>query len=126
MRSLLIALLIVFFAGVHTAAALGTVHAMADANAHSTSLDHDMPDMAEMSDMAEMADIAVSRHHGCCENAGKTGPSGKTSSCSADCASFYADSIVQLFSADGIPESTPLQKLSALKPSPIDQPPKHN
>lgn len=120
MRSLLIALLIVLLAGAHTAVAPSTVHAVADANAHSASLEHDM------SDMAEMADSAVSRHHGCCENAGKTGPSGKSSSCSADCASFYADSIVQLFSADGIPESTPLRKLSALKPSPIDQPPKHN
>lgn len=115
MRSLLVALLIVLFAGVHTAAAFGVAHVDADAIGHSASMQHDMP---------SMAGNANSHHLNCCEKAGKPGSSGKISSCSADCVSFYVDNIVYQFSAEVTRESTPLRKLASLQPQPHDHPPK--
>jgi hypothetical protein len=115
MRSFLIAFLVLVLAGVHSAAAFGAGHLETAGMEHAVSV---------QDDKAVVADVVASSQMSCCKEADKTGSSDETSSCSADCPSFFVASIVYEFSACPTCESLPLLKLAALMPQLEDHPPR--
>ncbi|WP_428646554.1 hypothetical protein [Roseibium sp.] len=116
MRILLTALLIFLYAGAHTAAAFSMPSAGAATVGQSVS---------DGTNVSASLDAAVSHHLKCCEASGKSDTSAKAAGCSADCLSFFVDSIVYRFRAEATCESRPLRVLSALIPDPRDRPPRH-
>jgi hypothetical protein len=115
MRCFLIAFLVFVLAGVHSAAAFGAGHVETVGMEHAVSIQHETV-------VAE--GVVSSSQMTCCKDAGKTGPNSDTSSCSADCPSFFFASVVYQFSACPTCESLPLPKLAALTPQPEDHPPR--
>ena len=115
MRSFLVALLIVIFSGVHTAAAIGVAQMDASVIAHSAATDHDQ---------VKSADKAHSHHMKCCEKASDTDTGSKMSGCGADCVSFVVSSTEVLFTSSVSTEHSRTPSLFAVLSLPQDQPPK--
>jgi len=115
MRSVLIALLIIIFSGVHTAAAFGAAHMETGVIEHSTATDHDQ---------TKAADKSHSHHMKCCEKANDTDTDLKLSGCGADCVSFVASSMDVLFTSSVSPEHSRVLLLLAVLSLPQDHPPK--
>jgi hypothetical protein len=117
MRNWFVALLIVLFTGVSTAAAFNVEQSNGGAIELTSSVEHEM----------SAAFGTYNSHHGkCCESSGEHGASAKTSSCAIDCPSLFVDDMIILFQANTTLEKTPLSEFSALKIYPKDQPPKHS
>ncbi|CTQ56144.1 hypothetical protein LP7551_04701 [Roseibium album] len=115
MRSLFVALLIVIFSGVHTAAAFGVAHMAASDVEHSTVMDHDQVDSA---------DKAMSHQMKCCEKASDASSSSKNPGCSADCVSFVVSGMEVSISSSLTVERLGTPLLFALQVKPQDHPPK--
>lgn len=116
MRNWLVALLIVLFAGVSTAAAFNVEQSNRGAIKLTSSVEHEM---------SVTLGKDISHHAKCCESSGEHGTSAKTSSCAIDCPSLFVDDMIILFQANTTLEKTPLSEFSALKIYPKDQPPKN-
>lgn len=115
MRSVLIALLIIIFSGVHTAAAFGAAHMETGVIEHSTATDHNQIKAAEKSYSHQMK---------CCEKANDTDTDLKLSGCGADCVSFVVSSMDVLFTSSVAPEHCRVLFLLAVPSLPQDHPPK--
>lgn len=116
MRNILVALLIVMFSVVHSAAAFGVLHMDASGIEHSTAVDHDH---------IEADDKSHSHHMKCCEKASDTSSGSKLPDCGADCVSFIVSNIDLLFATSASPEHHRTPLLFALPSLPQDHPPKH-
>ncbi|MCX2725734.1 hypothetical protein [Roseibium salinum] len=116
MRSLFIAFLIVLFAGVQTAAAFSNAHKDTTVSEQAMSVGQGAPDMV---------DAAFSHHAKCCEKSGKAGSIAKTFSCSADCLSYYVDSVAHQVLVGTTLETLPLHVRTSVKTAPHVRPPKH-
>ncbi len=114
MRTLLTALLIILFAGVHTATAYTMTSVEAGSIGQAASMDPDTSGSLK---------AAFSHHAKCCETGRKTDTSAKVPGCSADCLAFYVDPAVFRFIAETGRESRSLPVLSALNPDLGDRPP---
>lgn len=115
MRSVLIALLIIIFSGVHTAAAFGAAHMDTGVIEHSTAADHDQ---------IKAADNSHSHHMKCCEKANDTDTDLKLSGCGAECVSFVVSSLDVLFTSSVSPEHSCALLLLAVPSLPQNPPPK--
>lgn len=115
MRCLLIAMLMVIFTGVHTAAAFGVAHMEASSIEHVAPADHDQMQAAEK---------GHSHHMKCCEKASDTNSGSKLSGCGADCVSFVVSNMNVLFPSSVSPENSRIPLLFAVASLPQDHPPK--
>lgn len=114
MRTIIAALLIVLFAGVHTAAAYGDVELAIVAGEQTSP--------AEVSDGAQ----SFSPHHmKCCETSGKPGAVLKISGCSADCVSLHVDPVLLQFHHSATLEAAPQSGFTGGKPLPHLRPPRN-
>ncbi|MBD8892534.1 hypothetical protein [Roseibium litorale] len=114
MRSFFAALLIVLFAGVHSAAAFDGMKIPAAAGA-----------LTEVSAVASNVQLFSSHHAKCCETSGKAGMFAKFSGCSADCVSLHGDFVVLQFQKSATLETIPLAAISGGKPAPHLRPPRN-
>ncbi|MBG6145770.1 hypothetical protein IWQ51_003916 [Labrenzia sp. EL_142] len=115
MRSVLIALLIIVFSGVHPAAAFGVAHMETSVIDHTTATD-----LAQI----KATDKSHSHHLKCCEKASDTETDLKLSGCGADCVSFVVSSMDVLFTSSVSPEHSRALLLLAVPSLPQDHPPK--
>ncbi|MEP3437390.1 MAG: hypothetical protein ABJN75_11485 [Hoeflea sp.] len=115
MRSFLVALLIVIFSGVHTAAAFSAAQMETSGIEHATGIDHGQ---------LEAADNAHSHHMKCCEKTGDTSSGSKLSGCGADCVSFVMSNVDMLIASLDSPEHSQTSLLFAVLSLPQDHPPK--
>ncbi|MCV0425221.1 MAG: hypothetical protein K5905_07095 [Roseibium sp.] len=116
MRRLLIALLLLVFAGIHSVAAMSPVEpdtVVVSANS-----------LHPEGDLNTDASAGISHHAQCCDFANKSGGTGKISNCSADCASFKVEDFIHQFASECVLETTPLPGLTDFSPVPQDRPPK--
>ncbi|WP_321342274.1 hypothetical protein [Breoghania sp.] len=100
MRSWLVALLIIVFTGVHTAAAFTGMHESTlvapSAIAHSAS--------GHSADLSDGGKMLASHLMKCCDTSGKAGKAVKKSACAIDCLTFHVDVIAFVF-----PKTTELE-----------------
>ena len=115
MRSLLIALLVVVFAGVHTAAALSAGQAEVSEITSQQNTDHAAIDAVMM---------GMTHHDQCCGDAGTVGGAGALASCSIDCGVFYLVDLSSEFVSERIIETVPLAIFSSVILRQPDNPPK--
>lgn len=114
MRVLLVTLLVMFFAGVHTANALARAPQRAAAIERSLTANTDMPVMTVLSQPHHLA---------CCEQTGPKAMTEKLTNCSVDCASVLPGSLHVPHPARTAAESRSQPRLTALAPTPFLQPP---
>jgi|GEM_PF-3190732 len=114
MRTIIAALLIVLFAGVHTAAAYGDVEFAIVTGEQMAA--------AEVSDEAQSHSL---HHMKCCETSGKPGAALKISGCSADCVSLHVDLVLLQFHHSATLEAAPQSAFTGGKPLPHLRPPRN-
>jgi hypothetical protein len=114
MRAILVTLLVMLFAGVHTANAFTGTQAQ--------------PAPAERSFMADASaatvmELSLPQHMTCCEQTGLQGLTAKVSKCSVDCASLLPGSFRISGTAEADLELLSQPELTALIPALFTQPP---
>jgi hypothetical protein len=114
MRKIVAALLIILFAGVHTAAAYGDVEVAIVAE-----------DQMAPVDVSDEAQSFPTHHVKCCETSGKPGAALKISGCSADCVSLHVDFVILQFQDSAALEIAPQPAYSGGTPVPHLRPPRN-
>lgn len=115
MRSVLVALLIVIFSGVHTAAAFDAAHLDMGGIMQTTAVNEGQSGHGNDDQPHQMK---------CCENTGEEGSESQLSKCGADCVSFVISSVDPFSVMPATPESHRPPSLSALPVFSQDHPPK--
>ncbi|MCK7615695.1 hypothetical protein [Roseibium sediminicola] len=114
MRTLLVTLLVMFFAGVHTANALTRAPQRAAAIERSLTAD---------TEMAVMTVLSQPHHLACCEQTDPKAMKAKVANCSVDCASVLPGCLHIPRPAAAAEESRSQPTLTAFLPAPFLQPP---
>ncbi|WP_269581274.1 hypothetical protein [Roseibium sp. Sym1] len=114
MRAVLVTLLVVFFAGVHTASALSGAPGGMPAVQGSK--------ISEAGRTAVM-ELTMPHHLACCEQTEEQELTAKIAHCSVDCASLQPGSLHIPCPAEATLELSPHPELTALAPVPFIQPP---
>lgn len=115
MRSLLMALLITVFAGVHTAAALGVGQ---------TEVSGDTSLRIADKMMTDTGDMRMTHNSQCCGDTDTFGGAGCFANCSIDCGTFCLVEIAPDFVSERTIERTPVGSLSSVFLRKPDHPPK--
>lgn len=114
MRAILVTLLVLFFAGVHTANALTRVPRPAAPVERTLAMD---------AGTAMMTVLSQPRHLACCKQDDGKQLTAKVGNCSTDCASLQPAALhIQSLAGAGV-EPLPQPRLTALAPVPVTQPP---
>jgi len=113
MRALLVTLLVMFFAGVHTANALARAPGPSAPVERSLAADTG----------TAMMELSKSHHPACCEQTTPEALTAKVANCSVDCASLLPGSLDIPRHAGPSMEPLAEERLTALEPAPFKQPP---